>query len=876
MKVSEPFKHDVSKHNVYVCVSGFGQAEIYNARTDTVKTEYRRRKTNFGCMYAVMVDDIGTKIKSHKITAKPTIWVETSPKNYQGWYLFTSPVFNVDIAGRIADDMVASGLTDDSRDPGMKGVSRYGRMPGSINNKEKYGKPHKVRAFWGDPDKKDANRYSVEKIYKEFDLGAPPSPEEVNTHAWNYMTSGSVNELEAMGYFLDDPLCRFLFQKESNQRPGEKQLSTVFDRECSDGWKLEFTCPWEEEHSTETKGRDVGLILSLSKESDTDFDIEGLFDDEEIEGIDLDDINVIVTPSIGFKCFHRHDDMTLADIWQWARENGFDKWATENFTEEEKGQLVSNRESCTLDEDEDFNDLNADVEYALESANPKKEILKLKSLDPRKSRLIDELAESIKENKERRERELEAIKRLVNTEDRSLDVTEILPGGGGRLAYLLEKRAKAMGVSADWLLTLLIPTMATNMGTKHVLDAHPDAETGKGHSIKAIFWTLLIAPTGTRKSDVLDMFTKPLNILQVEERKKAEEIAKLKEEYADQGVDEEETPPIKQYLLDDHTEEVRIDCLVDNPTGICVAHDEAEAFITAMAKYKKSDGGSKAQLLSEWNGKSINKIRRSHEPINLLETSIQRLGATQPPQLKKMMGNHNDDQGFWARFLICLTPATYQLNDIAKLKKASAAKREARNNAKGEHKQPLDKFTKGLLNVHRRLDDYPKQAYDYLYSPDAEDIIYEFENTLLSTQHSMNEDDKERGAISKFADYLHRVALFLHILNHALDNKDGTVPTLDIEAHTADSAVKVIKFYMSQYERMLDLNSPDRALVGHSQKLLTWLKKKGGAFSVRDISKASVLRRQGYTSTSEYLEVLDALVQSELATVSKDGKYKAN
>ena len=114
--------------NAYVTVSSFGRAPD---RT------YRRRQTAFAAGRALLVDDVGTKV-SPKIVAAlaPTAVIETSPKNFQYWYVLSEPerdaarfdgVIRAFIAGKLAGN-----------DPGMGGVTRVGRLPGFTNGKPQH------------------------------------------------------------------------------------------------------------------------------------------------------------------------------------------------------------------------------------------------------------------------------------------------------------------------------------------------------------------------------------------------------------------------------------------------------------------------------------------------------------------------------------------------------------------------------------------------------------------------------------------------------------------------------------------------------------------------------------------------------------------
>jgi AAA domain len=112
----------------------------------------RRRKALFERAVVVVLDDVdwrdagvgtagaGTaKVSSGKVAALPTWVLETSPGNCQVGYLLKGPETRGGKVNALLDALVASGLVSDGSDPGMKGVTRYVRLPVGRNTKAKYG-----------------------------------------------------------------------------------------------------------------------------------------------------------------------------------------------------------------------------------------------------------------------------------------------------------------------------------------------------------------------------------------------------------------------------------------------------------------------------------------------------------------------------------------------------------------------------------------------------------------------------------------------------------------------------------------------------------------------------------------------------------------
>lgn len=193
-------------HNNFIAVSSFKRGD---------DGRHHRRKSDFGHMHMVMLDDIGTKIPPEKLALPPSAQVETSPGNYQAWYFLHPPEPDRQRAERLIDGMIANGLTADASDPGMKGVTRYGRLPVGINGKAKYveklGAPFVQRAVIWSPQL----RYSIDDIAAAYGVDmakvvpqklAPKKPRPTRKLGINGNSSsvdGFINLLTRAGLYLE-------------------------------------------------------------------------------------------------------------------------------------------------------------------------------------------------------------------------------------------------------------------------------------------------------------------------------------------------------------------------------------------------------------------------------------------------------------------------------------------------------------------------------------------------------------------------------------------------------------------------------------------------------------------------------------------------
>ena len=123
--------------------------------------QYRRLKASFHALYAVMLDDVGTKVSMDRLTLLPSWLLETSPGNYQAGYLLRDPLEDGHAADRLMNAVVNAGLCD----PGANGPrARLARLPKAVNGK--HVPPFPCRLMIWVP----ALRYSVQELVDGLQL----------------------------------------------------------------------------------------------------------------------------------------------------------------------------------------------------------------------------------------------------------------------------------------------------------------------------------------------------------------------------------------------------------------------------------------------------------------------------------------------------------------------------------------------------------------------------------------------------------------------------------------------------------------------------------------------------------------------------------
>lgn len=114
--------------NQYYTISQFAPDEDGKAR---------RRKHLFSACFVIVVDDVREKIPVEQANRlpEPSYILETSPGSEQWGYILQTPCTDRMRVENLLDGLVARGLAPDGKDPGMKGVTRYVRLPEGVNTK---------------------------------------------------------------------------------------------------------------------------------------------------------------------------------------------------------------------------------------------------------------------------------------------------------------------------------------------------------------------------------------------------------------------------------------------------------------------------------------------------------------------------------------------------------------------------------------------------------------------------------------------------------------------------------------------------------------------------------------------------------------------
>jgi hypothetical protein len=190
--------------------------------------KYRRKKSSFQGLYAVMLDDIGTKVAMDRLTLPPSWLLETSHGNYQAGYILDEPITNCKEADQLMNAIVSAKLCD----PGANGpTTRLARLPMAVNGKHDPLFCCQMKIWL--PER----RYSLQELIDGLQLEIVESQRSKREQKY---TTKKAEHIDNDSVWIP--------------RPEENTILTVLHQRnlykapLGSG-KHDITCPWKEEHT---------------------------------------------------------------------------------------------------------------------------------------------------------------------------------------------------------------------------------------------------------------------------------------------------------------------------------------------------------------------------------------------------------------------------------------------------------------------------------------------------------------------------------------------------------------------------------------------------------------------------------------------------
>ena len=201
----------------------------------------RRRKALYRQTPVIVLDDVKEKLSMDEVSKLPSpSWIlETSPGSEQWGYILNTPCTDRGTVENLLDGLVANGLAPDGRDPGMKGVTRYVRLPDGYNTKKKKminGQPFKCQITLWNP----FNTVTIEDLAKPFNVNLSAPRRE--------------SRVDGAADITDHPLVNI--------------PDVIHVKEIRSAGRFDITCPWVAEH---TGGEDSGAAVFTNSDNTIGF-----------------------------------------------------------------------------------------------------------------------------------------------------------------------------------------------------------------------------------------------------------------------------------------------------------------------------------------------------------------------------------------------------------------------------------------------------------------------------------------------------------------------------------------------------------------------------------------------------------------------------
>jgi hypothetical protein len=361
------------------------------------------------------------------------------------------------------------------------------------------------------------------------------------------------------------------------------------------------------------------------------------------------------------------------------------------------------------------------------------------------------------------------LQQLVQLGDRRLRLSHYLHP---HLAHPLEQVAEWMGVDAEALLTLLLPTAASLLNPQSRIVVKECI----GFAEPFVFYTGVVTPSGNKKSPMLKVITSPLRKFQGEEDERFEiDHAEYERELRSASpTDPPHKPRLpREYFVDNVTGESLDQIKAQQPEhGLLLRKDELSGLFGSFNAYRGGKGSDREGILSGWNGDGVKVNRKGGGRLSLNHDATSVVGAIQPGKLRQLMGGFEDEQGDWARFL------WYQ----ATVKPHRLPQGDTRYSVGGL-----------LEDLYQRLDQLAPQHYRF--TPDAQ-LLYDEWHWQMELRRVAEPRQGMAAAIAKMQGYCARLAGILHILwalPEGAELVDEWIPTEQIR-----SAIKLAEFYLGQ------------------------------------------------------------------------------
>ncbi len=355
--------------------------------------------------------------------------------------------------------------------------------------------------------------------------------------------------------------------------------------------------------------------------------------------------------------------------------------------------------------------------------------------------------------------------------------------------------SRSMGVPVGVTGSVVLTILGTAIG--NTIRVSPKT----AFEVSPFLWTCIVMPTGSGKSPLLELLTRPIKSKQVAAYKRYKNELKqyqlslraFKKNESEELPDE---PVLEQYLINDSTVEALTTALEAQPRGLLSCQDELASWLLGMNQYK-GNGNDRQAYLQLFNAGDWSINRKSGVKF-IPSTGLGIIGNIQPETIPLVFGKESLDDGLIQRLLfVCpdTQPMKFNRNTVGNLYLWNDILSWC-------YQLPIATDDNGfVIPKILRIEGAALDTYEAFYNE------YGTLATILPARY--------RGFISKLFLYCLKFAGILHVLQGYGSNLGGIVA----ESVVTD-AIKLTKFYFGQISLILKLYERNAKTFGESQNRL--------------------------------------------------------
>lgn len=383
---------------------------------------------------------------------------------------------------------------------------------------------------------------------------------------------------------------------------------------------------------------------------------------------------------------------------------------------------------------------------------------------------------------------LSELEKILIGDTGSLDLAKILPE---KLANAINHHARLTGLRGEAYLTALLSGLSSTLHPDTALSLYPQTNW----KVPPNIYAAIVALSGEGKSIIgRAMISDPLKALiegddldyesklseykaslaNYEMLKKSKNSEALTDSYPD-GPPSKPTRRIR-YFSSGTGEGIARYAAGSSDKGMLLFKDEIAGLFKSANQYRGGRGSDSEDILEYFDGTPPITLRADPDKTVVCRKILLSIyGTVQPGVLEKLLGDKQDSNGQWARFLFCQLPPSTVDFDI------DAA---------------YPDLTPMLTDLYRQFDRLPVAFYDL--SRPAREKFLAAANRLKKESES-EQRPAMRNVLIKARGLIGRLALNLHLLNSLFS---GFTPSLEIGEKIIDAAIELTEFYVSQVRGM--------------------------------------------------------------------------